>query len=153
VSEAIEIVMRYAATATDSLPEDKGGTSAEKRLEKLFDMLDPQVRIPVAASLPYGGEHVGHQGFLELGESFGKTWDVIDNGAGGYADIGDGRVVAFYNPTFKSVATGRIVSFHMVEILTVKNGKIVELIPYYFDTAELVQAITTTAPRDNRETS
>jgi uncharacterized protein len=146
VSDAIEVVRRYAAMATHSLPEDGAGTSAEQRLANLLEMVDPQVRIPVAASLPYGGEHVGHQGFLELGEKFGKTWDVIDSGSAGYADIGDDRVVAFYSPAFKSVATGRVVSFRMVEILTVRNGKIAEVVPYYFDTAELLQAITTEHP-------
>jgi hypothetical protein len=142
LSEAIEIVKRYAATATESMPDDGNGTSAEKRLEKLLDMLDPQVRITVAASLPYGGEYVGHPGFLALGEQFGKTWQVLDNGAAGYADIGDGRVVGFYNPKFKSVATGRTVSFGVVEILTVKEGRIAELTPYYSDTAALVAAVT-----------
>jgi uncharacterized protein len=142
VSEAIEIVKRYAAAATESMPEDGSGTSAEQRLEKLLSLLDPQIRITVAASLPYGGEYLGHQGFLALGEQFGKTWQVLDNGAGGYADIGDGRVVGFYNPTFRSVATGRTVSFRVVEILTVKDGRIAELTPYYSDTAELVKAVT-----------
>jgi uncharacterized protein len=142
VSEAIETVKRYAAAATESMPEDGSGTSAEQRLQKLLDMLDPQIRISVAASLPYGGDYVGHKGFLALGEQFGKTWEVLDNGAGGYSDIGDGRVVGFYNPTFKSVATGRTVSFGIVEILTVKNGKIAELTPYYSDTVELVKAVT-----------
>jgi ketosteroid isomerase-like protein len=143
VSKAIDVVRRYAAMATDSMPQDEAGTSAERRLEKLLEMLDPQLRIPVAASLPYGGEHVGHRGFLELGEKFGQTWEVIDNGSNGYAEVGDDRVIGFYNPTFKSVATGRVVSFRMVEVVTVRNGKIVELVPYYFDSAELVKAITT----------
>lgn len=142
MSDAIDVVKRYAAAATESMPEHAGGGNAELRLQKLLDMLDPQVRIPVAPSLPYGGEYVGHQGFLALGEAFGKTWEVVDNGAAGYFDIGGGRVVALYNPTFRSVATGRTVSFRMIEILTVRNGRIAELLPYYSDTAELIHAVT-----------
>jgi ketosteroid isomerase-like protein len=142
VSDAIETVKRYAAAATASMPEDGSGASAQERLANLLDMLDPEIRITVAASLPYGGEYVGHDGFLALGERFGKTWQVLDNGAGGYADLGDGRVVGFYKPTFRSVATGRTVSFGVVEILTVKDGRIAELTPYYSDSAVLVAAVT-----------
>lgn len=142
MSEAIDVVKRYAAAATESMPEDGRGTSAEQRLQRLLDMLDPDIRITVAASLPYKGEYVGHQGFLALGEQFGKTWQVIDNGAAGYSDLGDGRVVGFYNPTFRSVATGRTVSFRVAEILTVRDGRIAELDPYYSDTVGLVEALT-----------
>lgn len=142
MSDAIDVVRRYAAAATDSMPEREGGGSAEQRLQKLLDMLDPQVRIAVAGSLPYGGEYVGHSGFLALAEAFGKTWEVVDNGSAGYFDIGGGRVVALYAPTFRSVATGRAVSFRMVEVLTVRNGRIAELLPYYSDTAELIRALT-----------
>ena len=142
LSDAIDVVKRYAAAATESMPEDGSGVSAEQRLARLLEMLDPEIRISVTTSLPHGGVYVGHEGFLALGERFGKTWQVLDNGAAGYADIGDGRVVGFYNPTFKSVATGRTVSFSVVEILTVRNGKIAELTPYYSDTVALVQAVT-----------
>jgi hypothetical protein len=142
VSDAIDLVKRYAAAATESMPDDGAGSNAEQRLARLLDLLDPDVRFSVAPSLPYGGEYVGHAGFLALGEQFGKTWQVIDNGAGGYADIGENRVVGFYNPTFKSVATGRTVSFGVVEIITVRDGRIAELIPYYSDTVELVKAVT-----------
>ena len=63
------------------------------------------------------------EGFLALGEQFGKTWQVIDNGAAGYSDLGDGSVVGFYNPTFRSVQTGRTVSFRVVEILSVETER------------------------------
>lgn len=142
MSDAIETVKRYAAAATASMPEDGSGSSAEQRLGRLLDMLDPGIRISVPASLPYGGEYLGHRGFLALGEQFGKTWQVLDNGAGGYADLGDGRVVAFYSPTFRSVQTGRTVSYEVVEILTVRDGRIAELRPYYSDTVALVEALT-----------
>ena len=142
MSEAIDVVKRYAAAATASMPEDGSGTSAQERLQRLLDMLDPDIRISVAASVPYQGEYVGHGGFLALGEQFGKTWQVIDNGAAGYSDLGDGRVVGFYNPTFRSIATGRTVTVGVVEILTVRDGRIAELKPYYSDTVGLVEALT-----------
>jgi len=142
VSEAIEVVKRYAATATRSMPDDGSGKSAEQRLAKLLELLDPEVRFSVPKSLPYGGEYVGHAGFLALGEGFGKTWQVLDNGAAGYTDLGENRVLGLYNPTFKSVVTGRTVSFRVCEILSVKDGRIAQLTPYYSDTVELVNAVT-----------
>lgn len=141
MSDAIETVKRYAAAATESMPDDGSGASAEQRLAHLLKLVDPQIRISVAPSLPYGGVYVGHAGFLALGEQFGRTWEVVSTGAGGYADIGDGRVVGFYNPTFRSVATRRTASFSMVEILTVRDRRIAELTPYYSDTAELTAAL------------
>jgi len=142
VSEALETVKRFGELMIQDLPEGEAGSSPEERFQQIMDMLHPEIRIPVAESLPYGGEHVGHEGFMKMGEGFAETWDIIDGGAGGYADIGDGRVLAFYNPTFQSRATGRSVSFQMVEILTVRDGKIAELVPYYFDTVELVKTFT-----------
>jgi ketosteroid isomerase-like protein len=142
MSEAIDVVKRYAAAATASMPEDGSGASPEQRLAKLLEMLDPGIRISVTPSLPHGGEYIGHEGFLALGEKFGKTWRVLDNGAAGYADIGDNRVVGFYDPTFESVLTGRTVSFRVVEILVIKDGKIAELTPYYSDTVGLVAAVS-----------
>ena len=142
MSEALDVVKRFGALMIADLPEGEGGSSPEERWQQILDMLDPEVKIPVPASLPYGGDHVGREGFMKMGEGFAQTWNIVDGGVGGYADIGDGRVLAFYYPTFESRATGRSVSFKQVEILTVRDGKIVELIPYCFDTAELVKTFT-----------
>jgi uncharacterized protein len=142
VSEALEVVKRFGELMTRDLSEGDEPQTPEERLQEILAMLDPEVRMPVAESLPYGGDHVGIDGFLKMGEMFGKTWKILDGGSDGYADLGNNRVLAFYDPTFQSVVTGRSVSFRMVEILTVRAGRIAELIPYYFDTDELVKTIT-----------
>jgi uncharacterized protein len=142
VSEALEVVKQFGALMIQDLPKGDAESSPEERLQQILDMLDAEVSIPVPAALPYGGEHRGHEGFLEMGQGFAQTWNIVDGGVGGYADLGDGRVLAFYNPVFESRATGRSVSFKQVEVLTVRDGKIVELVPYCFDTAELVKTFT-----------
>jgi hypothetical protein len=75
-----------------------------------------------------------------MGQGFAERWN-IDGGLGGYADSGDNRVLAFYDPTLQSHATGRSVSFQTLEILA-GDGKIAELIPYCPDTDELVGTFT-----------
>src|SRR5437667_3813340 len=118
MSEAIEVCKRFGQlmlTAADS-PE---------HFQQMLDLLDPDVRIPVAASLPYGGDHVGPEGFLKMGEGFAKTWNVVDGGTFEYSDAGNGRVLLEVNPTFQSREAGRTVPFRMVEVLTVRDGKIV----------------------------
>ncbi len=142
MSEAFEVVKRFGALMVDNLPEGEGGATAEERFAQILEMLDPDIRIPVPASLPYGGEHIGREEFLKMGEGFGQTWNIIDGGVGAPVDLGDGRVLAFFSPTFESLATGRRISFQQVEILTVRNGKIAELVPYCFDTAALVKTFT-----------
>jgi ketosteroid isomerase-like protein len=141
MSEALEIVSRFGALMTNNLPGDASPASAEERLAEIMDMLHPEFELPVASSLPYGGEHTGHDGFLAMGGEFAKTWNIIDNSGAEFAEAGDGRVVAFYAPTFQSLETGRTVSFKMVEVLTVRDGKIASLVPYYFDTVELLKAL------------
>ncbi len=57
-----------------------------------------------------------------------------------YFDGGDDRVIIVVDPTFQSKATGKTIHHRMVEIFSVQNGKITRLVPYYWDTALLVEA-------------
>lgn len=139
VADAIEVVRKFGALMTRDLSDD--GSSPEQRLAQIMELVHPDIRLPVAGSLPYGGMHIGHEGFLEMGGEFAKTWVVVETGAEIVA-LDDGRVAVFYNPLFESVQTGRRVRFKMVEFLTVKDGKIAELVPYYFDTVELVETFS-----------
>jgi ketosteroid isomerase-like protein len=139
MSEALEVVKKFGQLMTRDLSDD--GSTPEQRLAQIMELVHPDIKMPVAGSLPYGGMHIGHDGFLEMGADFAKTWVIIETGVE-YVGMDDGRVAVFYNPTFESVETGRRVTFKMVEILVVKDGKIAELVPYYFDTVELVETFS-----------
>jgi uncharacterized protein len=138
-SEAVEVVRKFGALMTRDLSDD--GTTPEQRLAEIMELVHPEVVLPVAGSLPYGGVHTGHEGFLSMGGDFAKTWVIVENNTE-LRSMDDGRVAVFYDPTFESVETGRRVTFKMVEIIRVEDGKIAELVPYYFDTVELVETFS-----------
>jgi ketosteroid isomerase-like protein len=119
---------------------DDGSPPAE-RLAEIVELVHPDIVVPVAGSLPFGGIHVGRGSFLAMGAEFAKTWVIVDSGPE-IVGMDDGRVAVFDNPLFESVATGRQVRFKMVEFLRVKDGKIAEIVPYYFDTVELVETLS-----------
>jgi hypothetical protein len=147
MSDALDVVKRFESLMLNDLPDDEGAAGTpEERFQQVLQLIDPAFELPVAGALPYGGRHIGPEGFIEMGKTFAETWNIIENPRPEFVDAGDGRVIALYSPTFESRATGRSVSFRMVEVITVRDGKLVELVPYYFDTLELVDAFSTDAP-------
>jgi len=140
MSEALDVVMRFESLMVQRL-RTEDGVSAEERSRQILELLDPDIVFHVTPSLPHGGDHVGHDGFFELGEAFTRTWNLIEGGNHEYVDAGDNRVIVLTNPSvFQSKETGRVVSFRMVELVTVRNGKITEFIPFYWDTVAMVEA-------------
>ncbi len=88
----------------------KDSSHARGGFDEVLELLDPEIVLTVASSL------------LE------------------YFDGGDDRVIIVVDPTFQSKATGKTIHHRMVEIFSVQNGKITRLVPYYWDTALLVEA-------------
>jgi ketosteroid isomerase-like protein len=138
-SDAVEVVRKFGALMTRDLSDD--GSPHEERLAEIMELVHPDIVVPVAGSLPFGGIHVGHDSFLAMGAEFAKTWVIIESEAE-IVGMDDGRVAVFDSPLFESVATGRQVRCTMVEFLRVKDGKIAEVVPYYFDTMELVETLS-----------
>jgi uncharacterized protein len=127
----------------------EAGSSPEERLNEMLDLIDPEFVIPVADSLPYGGRHLGREGFLTMGRRFAETWTILDHHhPSEFLDIGEGRVLVRNGPVFQSRLTGKSVAFEMVEVLTVRNGKLVSLVPYYFDTVQLLEALRPEEPSE-----
>ncbi len=140
MSEALDVVKRFRSLMV-KVPGETG-SNPEQRLDEMLELIHPDFVIPVANCLPYGGQHVGRDGFLAMGRRFAETWTILDHHhPSEFIDIGDGRVLVRNGPVFQSRQTGRSVAFEMVEILTVRDGKLISLIPYYFDTAELLDAL------------
>jgi ketosteroid isomerase-like protein len=137
--ENVEVVKRFEELMIPSLGEDDNA-AARAGFNEVMKLLDPDVRFVVADSIPHGGEWVGHEGFLQMCETFQNAWNHIDGGNLEYFDLGGDRVLIVVDPTFQSKETGETITHLMIEIVTVRDGKITELVPYYWDTARLVRA-------------
>jgi ketosteroid isomerase-like protein len=131
----------------------EGGSSAgaDARIQAVLDCLDPEIVIHIPPSMPYGGDHVGHEGFLRMSEAMMATWSE----AGGslemsFVDIGNDEVMCFVSSLTRSRHTGRRVPMRISERYRLRGGKIYEIDLFYWDTAAIVEAtggVKTIVPR------
>jgi ketosteroid isomerase-like protein len=137
--ENVEVVRRFESLMVPSLAEEDP-SEAEKRLQEILDLLDPEVAFHACPSLPHGGDYVGHDSFLKMGEQFRELWNTPGGVDLQYLDAGEDKVVTMASFTFESRHTGRSAPNRMVEIVTVRNGKIAELVAYYYDVVPVIEA-------------
>jgi ketosteroid isomerase-like protein len=110
-------------------------------LDEVLSLLTEDVVVHEAASLPYAGEHRGHDGFLRLADTFNRVWEMTSELDLTFLDTGTDRVVVLVAYDVVARATGRPFRLDHVEIYTVRDGRIADLDIYYKDTAAMV-AIT-----------
>jgi ketosteroid isomerase-like protein len=137
--ENVEVVQRFESLIVPSI-EAVETSAAQGGFEQVVELLDPNVRIHATTSLPHGGEFVGHDSFLKMGEQFHDLWNLVGAIEFEYLDGGDDKVVTLASFTLESRRTGRSVPVRMVEIVTVRDGKITELEAYYYDTVPIIEA-------------
>jgi len=137
--ENVEVVRRFESLMVPSL-EEEDPAAAEARLQEVLSLLDPEVAFHATRSLPHGGDYVGHDSFLQMGEQFRELWNLGDGVDLEYVDAGDDKVITLASFTIESRNTGKSVPVRMTEVVTVRNGKIIELVAYYFDTVPIVEA-------------
>ena len=137
--ENVEVVKRFETMMVPSLQaEDEA--AAKGGFEQILELLDENVAFRPTPSLPHGGDWIGHDGFLGLGEAFSAAWELPTGVEFEYLDGGGDKVVILARFDCVSRHTGKMVEFKMVEIVTVRDGKITELLPYYYDTIPIVEA-------------
>jgi ketosteroid isomerase-like protein len=90
--------------------------------------------------MPYGGEHVGREGFVRVAKAMNETWEIPDGLEMSFHELEDDRVIQFVSWTGVSRHTGRSVPVRMVTVYTFRDGRIGEIDIYYWDTAEIVEA-------------
>jgi ketosteroid isomerase-like protein len=137
--ENVEVVRRFESLMVPSL-EEEDASASDNRLRQVLDLLDPEVAFHATRSLPHGGDYVGHDSFLKMGEQFRELWNLGDGVELDYIDAGGDKVITLAAFTIESRRTGRSVPVQMVEVVTVRDGKITELVAYYFDTVPIVEA-------------
>lgn len=119
----------------------------EKRLEAgspapgVLEHLHPEAVLHIPPSMPYGGDHVGHEGFLRMTEANNAAWRRI---AGGlemtFLDFTDDQVICRVAFTGEARRTGQTVDVRMVEIFTLAGSRITDIENFYWDTAAIVAA-------------
>lgn len=111
----------------------------------ILGVLDDNVVIEEAEGVPnYAGTFHGHEGFRELVERIGRTWDFTDiepqpGDERGILDAGDTVIAtATFRARFRH--NGREICTHVAEFWTFgSHGKAIRIRPYYFDTLYLQQ--------------
>ena len=104
-----------------------------------LELVDPDVRVQQPASLPHGGEHVGHEGMASMGGRFAEHWSRT---------IADPRVLAcgdtavqVTEQTWTAHATGRSATVEVVELLSVEGGLVTRIRVYPQDTSALMATL------------
>lgn len=115
-------------------------TARERRVDGSFDVVDPEVTIRIPESMPYGGVHVGPEGFARVAQAMNETWRLDGELEVSFHSCGEDQVVEFLSWTGVSRHTGRSLPVRMVAVYTIRNSRIIEMEFYYWDTAEIVAA-------------
>jgi ketosteroid isomerase-like protein len=109
-------------------------------MDEVMALVDEDIVVHEAQSLPYPGDHRGHDGFLRLTDAFNRVWEISSPLDLTFLDAGDTRVVVLVGFDVVARATGRPLRLELAEIYTVRDGKITDLDIYYRDTAAIVEA-------------
>ena len=109
-------------------------------MERVLSLLAPDIVVHEAPSVPYPGDHRGHEGFLRLADAFNSVWEIVSELELTFLDGGDGQVAAVVAYDAVARATGVRLRQRMVEVYTVRDGRITDLDVYYRDTAAIVEA-------------
>jgi uncharacterized protein len=110
----------------------------------LRKILDENIIIHEAPTLPYGGIHRGPDAFIKLFETVNEIWEF--EGEFQYTHFPAGPDAVLLLVEVDAIARETRDSFHMrlAELFTIRDGKIVELDVYYWDTARMLQALNAT---------
>jgi ketosteroid isomerase-like protein len=109
-------------------------------MDEVLSLLHEDIVVHEAPSLPYAGDHRGHDGFLKLAEAFNRVWEMTSPLDLTVLDAGETAVVVLVRYDVIARATGNALTLDHVEIYTVRDGKITDLDVYYRDTAAIVEA-------------
>jgi ketosteroid isomerase-like protein len=109
-------------------------------MDEVLSLLHEDIVVHEAPSLPYAGDHRGHDGFLKLAEAFNRVWEMTSPLDLTVLDAGETAVVVLVRYDVVARATGNALTLDHVEIYTVRDGKISDLDVYYRDTAAMLEA-------------
>jgi ketosteroid isomerase-like protein len=109
-------------------------------MDEVLSLLTPDIVVHEAQSLPYPGDHRGHDGFIRLADAFNSVWEIVSDLDLAFLDAGEAHVVVLVAFDVVTRQTGVPLRLRLVEVYTVRDGRIAELDVYYRDTAAIVEA-------------
>ena len=131
------------AAETQSVVERFYEGSLGNDLNILAEVLDPDVVVHEAPSLPFGGAHIGRTAVLGLMRTLRAGID-LDSVVREDVLVRGERAAAFLKVPFVLPGAADVQGMPIVETFIVRDGLITEIRPYYFDTAGLVAQMSAT---------
>jgi ketosteroid isomerase-like protein len=138
-ASAVAVLKGMYAAEAEYLAAGGPGNASFAPLEPFFA---PHVVLYQAAALPYGGEWHGHQGMADFFAAMSQTWDVFEMVSQDFLSD-TSPLVVLTNVRARSRSTGRELHFPILQTITVQSARIVEVRPFYWDTASVAAACTT----------
>jgi uncharacterized protein len=117
------------------------GHAAAGQWEALRDVLDEEFTINEPASLPYGGAHLGFDGYVGLMKQIGATFELAFEPHGLYA-LDERNVLLHMDVTFTARSTGKRATLPVLELLEVAGGRVRRSDVFISDTAALLATLT-----------
>ncbi|NEO29168.1 MAG: nuclear transport factor 2 family protein [Symploca sp. SIO3C6] len=99
-------------------------------LEKVLNVLDPNVEWIESEGIPYGGTFIGTEAVIKgVFEKIGSEWDNFQAHVDEYLEAGNTIITLGYDSgTYK--ATGKSMQAETASFWTFNNGKIVKFVQY-----------------------
>lgn len=114
--------------------------AAHRDLDALLVLIDPEGAIYVPPSLPYGGFYRGHEGFRQAVAAYGRAWTDVESTDFEFFASGD-TVMVLSRMRARAVTSGRTINMPVAELFRMKNGKVVEVWPFNYDTAAMLDVL------------
>jgi uncharacterized protein len=134
-----EVLRRFYAAELAYLA---AGGPGKADFEPIAATLDPDVVMHQAAGLPYGGDWTGPGGIEAFFAAMSETWEYLDVREPRFIEDGD-TLVVLCELVVRSRARGIELHAPMVQVITVRDGLICDFRPFYWDTAAVAGACTT----------
>jgi uncharacterized protein len=106
-----------------------------------LELLDAEIVVHEAASLPYPGDHVGRDGFLRLRSTWAETWEVVGSARRRWSGGATSWVVMLVELPVIARRSGTAITLRTAEAFRIDGGAIAEMEIFYFDTHELAQIV------------
>lgn len=124
--------MNAAAFLDTCIPALRAGDFAT-----LATLLHPDFRVREASGLPYAGIFHGAEGWRQLSRIVVKTWDGFRFDVIEHHGSPAGTMIVRFAISGRSRRTGRPFETTVLELWRFRDGLLAEIVPYYWDTAEL----------------
>jgi ketosteroid isomerase-like protein len=114
--------------------------AANARWDRLAEVLTDDFVIVEPASLPYGGEHHGADGYVALMQHINGLFELEFEPEGIHA-LDASTVLLRMHVTFTGRATGHARRLPVVELLRTRDGRVARSEVFLFDTAALLSLL------------